>query len=289
LSVIDRNGVTLERLAQLWDTSTGGPAEAVTISLTGAPIGGSLLVQISTPSSVTAGGSTPSPASPLDSGALLPFMMDVQRMEVPAANPAGAAGSAPGPLSSPVQLGIGALPGSSDPHGQVGRGGDWSALPETSNSIAATAEQGLAAQAGDRSTSDESSPEEFNGRIATGPLAGRTAAPLGPNLSTVMIDPVPATDRHERALSQEIAANDVDGRRELLDRSTDAGDRDPASDRSVDGSEAVASDHAEGAVTSIAGLGPMHLKVSRPGADVPIGIPDDLDGWPPTVDGGNGN
>jgi hypothetical protein len=50
-------------------------------------------------------------------------------------------------------------------------------------------------------------------RIATGPLAARSAAPLGPMLATVLADPAPPVDRHERALSQVIdgLASEADG------------------------------------------------------------------------------
>src|SRR5262249_54254173 len=41
-------------------------------------------------------------------------------------------------------------------------------------------------------------------RVTTGPLASRSAAPLGPVLATVLVDPAPPVDRHERALSQAI-------------------------------------------------------------------------------------
>jgi hypothetical protein len=41
--------------------------------------------------------------------------------------------------------------------------------------------------------------------VSTGPLASRSAAPLGPILGAADADPVPPVDRHERGLFQEIA------------------------------------------------------------------------------------
>jgi hypothetical protein len=49
-------------------------------------------------------------------------------------------------------------------------------------------------------SSDDASSEGFNVRVATGPLASRSAGALGPALATVLFDHAPQVDRHERAL-----------------------------------------------------------------------------------------
>ena len=44
----------------------------------------------------------------------------------------------------------------------------------------------------------------FNVRVLTGPLASRTASPLGPTLASIDAEATQEVDRHERAMSQEI-------------------------------------------------------------------------------------
>ena len=52
--------------------------------------------------------------------------------------------------------------------------------------------------------SDEDLSGDFNVRVSSGPLASRSASPLGPALATMLTDQAPTVDRHERALSQSI-------------------------------------------------------------------------------------
>jgi hypothetical protein len=260
MSLVDRNGDTLEHLAQLWNSSTGEPADAVTLSLNGVPIGGSLIVQISTPPSLGPGSSMGSADSASTPGWTLPFVMDVQRMETTTATSTGGVGSLTGFLAAAGGFAIGALPGTSNSQVSGATGGGSSGVPATAPDPAIV-DQGVITQTGEESASDGAEAANFGARIATGPLAARTASPLGPNLSTVVIDPVPATDRHERALSQEIAASELAEGREHGDESFFPGDHDFTPDGGADGIGP-----AGGAVTSIAGLGPLHLKVSRPGA-----------------------
>ena len=112
---------------------------------------------------------------------------------------------------------------------------------------------------------DEASPADFSARLATGPLAARAAAPIGPNLLTVMLDPVPAIDRHERALSQEIADNDADDGPESREPSIVPGDQDSDPERPGSGIGPEDDDPPGANVVSIAGLGPLRGKVSRLG------------------------
>jgi hypothetical protein len=60
------------------------------------------------------------------------------------------------------------------------------------------------------SASGEAPAGSFDVRLSSGPLASRSASPLGPALATVMADPAPPVDRHERALSQSIDESESD-------------------------------------------------------------------------------
>ena len=46
--------------------------------------------------------------------------------------------------------------------------------------------------------------DSFNVRVSTGPLASRTASPLGPTLASIDGEATEPVDRYERAMSQEI-------------------------------------------------------------------------------------
>jgi hypothetical protein len=83
--------------------------------------------------------------------------------------------------------------------GDEGQGGSFSTVSSDPARLASSSDEATYSQVSDAG---------YSGRIATGPLAGRSAAPLGPNLATVLMEEAPAVDRHERALSQEIVAND---------------------------------------------------------------------------------
>jgi hypothetical protein len=82
----------------------------------------------------------------------------------------------------------------------------------------------------------------------------------------VLLDPAPAIDRHERALSQELAASDADEERESQDRSIAPGNPDSSPDQPGGGVETDEFDPPGATVMSIAGLGPSRLRVSRPGS-----------------------
>jgi hypothetical protein len=110
--------------------------------------------------------------------------------------------------------------------------------------------------------SDTSRSADFSGRIALGPLASRAAAPLGPNLATMMEDPAPPVDRYERALLQEIDEHDArtgEGPVARSIRLDGPGEDSPSIDRSGASPEAGT---GEGDFVAIAGLGALPLKVS---------------------------
>ena len=117
----------------------------------------------------------------------------------------------------------------------------------------------------DESPNFESTPSDFGARVATGPLAARTAAPLGPSVSSVMLELAPAIDRHERALSQEIAAEDADEGQEARASSIPLLDADAIPTRRGDGGDSEGDNSLGQAVVAVAGLGPVHLKVSAAG------------------------
>jgi hypothetical protein len=80
-----------------------------------------------------------------------------------------------------------------------------------------------------------------------------------------MLDLAPAIDRHERALSQEIAANDADEGQEARGSSSPLRDADAIPTRRGDGGDSEGDDSLGQAVVAVAGLGPVHFKVSAAG------------------------
>ncbi len=104
-------------------------------------------------------------------------------------------------------------------------------------------------------------PSDFSGRLATGPLASRSAAPLGPNLATVLLDPAPTVDRHERALLQALDSRDAETDEDLYVTSRRTG----RSDMADQNGEKQGYDPArDGSSVTVAGLGALPLKVSAP-------------------------
>ena len=265
MSLVDRNGKTLAHLDPLVDDQTGGPTEDVTLSLNDVPVGGSLIVQIAATASVASGPSATAagPASPPSSASSpVPFVMDVQRLETGASSAAVGTGSLPGQFAGVGQLVIGTLTGTVDRQGQSLSANGATASPQSFGSATTVAvDPGEPAPVSEEGTIVDSEPSDFGARIATGPLAARAAAPLGPNLSNVSIDQAPAIDRHERALSQEITSNDSD-EDQTTQEVADSGEKlFEAQDRVVDG-KAGGTYTQETATVSIAGLGPLPLKAS---------------------------
>jgi hypothetical protein len=201
LTLVDANGSALA----VSNTDSGaddtGP-QSVTVAMENAPIGGQLLVEIRTSSS--------QPGTTADAGSsgaaaswIAPFMLDVQRQEeLPAASPSvtftggqGALGSLVSFASAQGGFAVGPLTATTTTAPSVGFVAEPQAIGEQAPvpaSNAATAGGSLDAAV------------SFNVRLPIGPLAARSAGLLGPDLATAQMDPAPAVDRHERALSQEI-------------------------------------------------------------------------------------
>lgn len=262
MSLVDRDGDTLARLGPIEGSPGSGPSDAVTLALDDVPVGGTLLVQIAAPAGVTGGMTSARTNASTASAWTLPFVMDVQRLESAASGTSAAASSLVGTIATSSQTRIGALAGASDPQDQGSPEGGAEADAGAGNAVVTTAiDPGEATQAADESSGVETaSPADLSGRLATGPLAGRTAAALGPNLSSLMLDPAPAIDRHERALSQEIAPDD-DDLTAVVDPSSSVGD--PDEDPGESGGRSLSPRES---VVSIAGIGPLPLKISAAGS-----------------------
>jgi hypothetical protein len=198
--LLDRDGSTVAEVDNLEGPRAGTPASAVTVALQDAPMGGSLLVQVSVPA-VSQAGST-AVVDPAQGSPDLSVVVDVQRQD---------ASIAP----APVVLST----GSGGAMGDLPRGGTALPAPGAISSPAASAwsegaadpqtlsvadpAQGQAAVAEETSSTGRSG-EVWAPCVATGPLASRNAAPLGPTVATVLADTAPPVDRHERALSEVI-------------------------------------------------------------------------------------
>jgi hypothetical protein len=198
--LLDRDGFAVSEVDNLEGPQAGTAASAVTVALRDAPLGGSLLVQVSV-TSVSPAGSTAvidwTQGSPD-----LPVIVDIQRQD---------AANAPAPvvLSTGGGGAMGVLP----------QGGTVVTTPSAISSLAASpwsegaanpqslpvADQAQGQAALEEGTGSTGESGEFWAtRVATGPLASRNAAPLGPALATVLADTAPPVDRHDRALSEAI-------------------------------------------------------------------------------------
>jgi hypothetical protein len=208
--LLDQDGSTIDEVADLQGPQAGAPSNAVTVALNNAPAGGDLLVEVSVPSGSPAAANAG--AGPTQSDWALPVVVDIQRQDA-AVPPApvvlsttgnGAMGSLPqGGTATPAPRATPA-PGVSSPGGR--------GAADTLTVAGADQSQGSAPLEDPTKLSGEHE-EVWAIRVATGPLAARSAAPLGPMLATVLADPAPPVDRHERALSQAIdgLASDADG------------------------------------------------------------------------------
>ena len=100
----------------------------------------------------------------------------------------------------------------------------------------------------------------FNVRVPTGPLASRSAGPLGPILASWEADLTPAVDRHERGLFQEIDGLDVESRRTCPSGLNWPRWIRPPSLR--DDSRASDLDQSGGSIVALTGAGGFPLKVT---------------------------
>ena len=228
MELVDQQGDTLAHLGPLWNPQSNGPTDAVTVSLDDAPVGGSLLVQISAPPGVN--GVSPSLTGSQSGPAwTLPFVMDVQKSQGLASGGAGTLGSFVGSLAVSGPSSLGTLTWSTDRRDEASGASVTAATDagDDGSGLAVVAEASQIPPGDESADADSESPADFSGRLATGPLASRSAAPLGPNLATVLIDPAPTVDRHERALLQALDSRDAetDETRYVTSRRTGRSDR----------------------------------------------------------------
>jgi hypothetical protein len=252
--LLDQNGSAVAQVGPLWDPGANAAPQSVTISLDGAPVGGNLLVQIAAPSGGTMSSSTlQMTTSPSWN---LPFVMDVQRQDAGSAVPTGQTlDGVQGAMSLLVATPSGQMvptPPSLSSESSTAPGGP----PGRDASSAYTS-----APASGSTNPTSGSSGSFDVRVSTGPLVSRSAGPLGPSLATIMTDPAPPVDRHERALPQGIdnlasseEATDAAGYLELTRF---------ARTRSRPGAGRPAgTGRADDSVVTVAGLGAFPLEVA---------------------------
>jgi hypothetical protein len=202
MMLINREGDPISQFGPMWGPQASPPQmRSVSVSFASAPEGGNLVVQISVPSNISSEGTLSTSDSPLS------FLLDIQRQDTGNSPTLGAGFYLAGPISGTVRSGITALTtstmstqgsnssSSTDPTSNLGTESDANALP-------------FVGDEGDVILADSESGEDFSGgfnvRVSSGPLASRSASPLGPALATILSDLAPPVDRHERALSQSI-------------------------------------------------------------------------------------
>jgi hypothetical protein len=258
--LVDPDGTTVAQVGPLSNPRTEGPTNAVTLELDHAPAGGSLLVRISAPAGATWPTVSGSANATGTAGGTLPFVMDVQRLE------SSAISAAAGGLPATSGASIGTLSWTSNTgstESATGNSVTTDAAAGDAASVVLVNQENPASASGEMMASGASSnPADFSGRIALGPLASRGAAPLGPNLATVMADPAPSVDRHERALLQEIDENDTRTEDGPVARST-RGDGPKEGSPGIDETEPTREPGpSEGNFVAVAGLGALPLKAS---------------------------
>lgn len=257
MSLLDHSGDVLAQIDPFASSPSGGLNEAVTVSLQDVPAGGVLLVQLSTPIGATAGSSILStgrtPPAPWSDT----FEMDVQRIE-----------SAVSSSTAEIDTGSGSIPVSGGSLIGTLAGGAGSTTPEWSSSGSLSSDPVAPMEAtvvpdvesldppGQAMTEDGSA-DEPPARIAVGPLASRAAAPIGPNLSRLEVDPAPAIDRHERALADAMVSNTL----HRLAADPTATSHDPNEERGA-GIERDGLNRPPQGSDSV-GLGPLRLMASR--------------------------
>jgi hypothetical protein len=260
----DRDGDPVAQLGPFVGPQATPSLRALTVSLENAPVGGSLLVQVSLPAqtqSSTATGSVGT--SPQGAGSALPFMMDIQRQDAaPAASPDPESAL----LGSPyLQVPAGINPLSSTSPSGRDQGASTAADPSGSDgepqAQATIADQENAippAEAPADSGENRSGSLELG--VGTGPLVSRSSSPLGPILATLIADPAPPVDRHERALFQVIEESESDAAdKARLQRSDDN-----AQEVGTELAREATSDgrFSEETLVASAGLGAFPLKVT---------------------------
>ena len=146
-----------------------------------------------TPSVPAVVATTPSTQS---SNWALSFFLNIQ-LQVQTAPP-------PTSTSAQGQTAIGTL--TVAPSGQPSTSHDSPESSTTESVVAANSGAAPTAALSNSSVSDQSLDlsDDFNERVPTGPLASRSASPLGPIIAASMANPTSPVDRHERALVQDV-------------------------------------------------------------------------------------
>jgi hypothetical protein len=140
--------------------------------------------------------------------------------------------------------------------------------PASTDAIGNT--QVVTGQATDLPPSSESIPltsegsGSFEVRVATGPLASRSAGPLGPLLATVVADPAPPVDRHERAFSQTLDDRESDDNEGTAARRPELTSVELAP-IALAGEPTCRTEPADETLVAVAGLGAFPLKVTAIG------------------------
>lgn len=272
MELLNPNGTPIEQAPP-----PGGSAnmlQALSVLLRGASANSRLQVQVvavdpssgaSSSSSNAESGTTAMPGP--NSSFNVSFVMEVQRQDFTMSTP-DANGSVPGAV--PVGTLIVA---SSFPTGSMVSSSDWttSADGETASGAAeptsTTTTVSVATteiESGD--ATDGESFDSFNVRVSTGPLASRTASPLGPTLASIDGEATEPVDRHERAMSQEIAGVESLDRESSLAWRADDGTGDPSANWPGAAGFAASED---GPVIDAPGNGGFPMKVTSQGRGHP--------------------
>ncbi len=255
LALQDANGHTLDQMTSPdWDPADGPPAgPTMLVALHDVPAGGHLMVQITTPAGVSSTGTGTTSAANLAANWSVPFILDVQRQEdsaqqsAPPAQGTVAVGTLISVSASPSELSI--------------------LSPETALSAGANAAgpdgQGLVMEAADSPPAGlvPDGVDGFNLRVPTGPLASRSAGPLGPILASWEADLAPPVDRHERGLIQEIDGPDLEVDTELPERRSQLAQVDPSASLS-DSSPSSNRDQSVGSIVVVTGRSGLPFKVT---------------------------
>jgi hypothetical protein len=273
LNLVDSSGNNLEQVGPSWGPGLA-PPQSVGVLLHNLAPGEHLMVQITaaepTSSSSTSPSSSPTTATGTTATETRPanwnvsFVLDVQTQQAQLSNSA-AVSLAQGPTAIGTLIVAPSLQSGS--------------VLTSSTATAATEDVGESFDGPVIATADvpPSAPtdlaldltEGFDDRVSTGPLASRSAGPLGPTLAAIDADPTQPVDRHERALSQDIDALATGIAAETTASRSDRNAQTPSAlpgslDRST---ERLTSDEP---VVAVAGRGGFPLKVTAPSRAQPL-------------------
>ena len=176
----------------------GGPPPDLNVTLRSAPVGGKLFVQVapSDSSAAPAGTLTSTDAAAPAGDWSVPFVLYVQRQDDEAQTASSGL-----PAQGVIAAGTLALTSSGQVAAPTSFDGPAVAIATQAADPGASTEAppAPATSIADESAVDSAS-DGFNLRLSTGPLASRTAGPLGPILAGIGVDPTPEVDRNERGL-----------------------------------------------------------------------------------------